>query len=200
MNKKWFLISGFLAIFLLSGCASLFEKERTALVTANMELRKEFAKREASLEYNQKMVAESKKEIAELEEENAQLTEQIEELKEQIAKKSAAEKAVEEIRAATKKAESKTCAQNRPLRVKILAGAKQAAKAKLLADKLTGLGYKIERIERATKPFTRTTVYHTSGVAREAKNMARKMGTNTVVKPISWKTVFNVIIAVGAGK
>ena len=116
MNKKWFLISGFLAIFLLSGCASLFEKERTALVTANMELRKEFAKREASLEYNQKMVAESKKEIAELEEENAQLTEQIEELKEQIAKKSAAEKAVEEIRAATKKAESKTCAQNRPLR------------------------------------------------------------------------------------
>lgn len=200
MNKKWFFISGLLAVFLLSGCAAFFEEERTALVKANMELRNEFAKKEASLEYNQKLLAESKKEIAELEEENAQLTAEIEQLKEQIAKMSAAEKADEAARAAARQAESTTCAQGRSLRVKILAGAKQAAKAKLLADKLTGLGYKIERIERATRPFTRTTVYHSPEIAREAKKMAGKMGKNTAVKPISWKSAFNIIIAVGAAK
>lgn len=201
MSKKWFLISGLLAVFLFSGCAGLFEEERKALVSANIELRKEFVKREASLEYNQKLVAESKKEITELEEENAQLTKQVQALKEQIEnKKTDGQENDAEVRTGTKKADAEAGARKKPLRIKILAAAKQADRGKVLSDKLTGLGYKIERIERATKPFARTTVYYASGVNAEAKAMAKKMGAETVVKPISWKSVFNVIIAVGTAK
>lgn len=201
MKKKWFLISGLLAVFLFSGCAGLFEEERTALVSANIELRKELVKRETSLEYNQKLVSESKKEISEMEVENEQLTKQVQELKDRIEnKKSGNEESDIQVRTEIKKTEAKAGVRNKPLRIKILAAAKQADKAKGLSDKLTGLGYKIERIERATKPFTRTTVYHASGVTREAKDMAKKLGANTVIKPISWKTVFNVIIAVGTAK
>ncbi len=193
MDRKWLLISFIMITFLFSGCAG-FEKERAALLSANNDLKKELVKQEESLKYHQKLVVEQKAEIAELEEENAALTNKMKELE----KREAAEKTAEIKKPAQAQAEAEE-AGVKPLRIKVLAGVSQMPKAKGISKKLTGLKYRIERLDRVPKPFTRTTVFYGAESKKEAAAIAKQVGAKAV-KPISWNSEFDIVISVGKEK
>ncbi len=135
-----------------------------------------------------------KKEIAELEEENTALTDKVKELE----KKEEPEKTAEIKKPAQAQAEPET-AGLKPLRIKILAGVSQMPKAKGISKKLTTLQYRIERLDRASKPFARTTVFYGAESKKEAAEIAKQVGV-TAIKPISWNSEFDIIISVGKGK
>ena len=193
MNRIWAFISLIVIAFLLSGCAT-YEKERMDLTSANVELRKELVKKEDALKYHQKVVADQKAEIAELEKENTALTTKVS----AIDKKGQPEQAAEIKQPAQAQAE-KSEASLKSLRIKILAGALQMKKARIVSTTLIKSGYKIARLDRVPKTFAQTTVYYAADHQDAGGIIAKEIG-KAVTKPLSWKSEFDIIIAVGKAK
>ncbi|MCX5834073.1 MAG: LytR C-terminal domain-containing protein [Deltaproteobacteria bacterium] len=81
------------------------------------------------------------------------------------------------------------------VRLKVLSGNGKMSSAKKMAGKLTKLGYKVEVVGMATTPdYATDTVYYKSGFEKKAADMARKLGGRTITKPISWSSVFDIIV------
>ncbi len=195
MDKKVLLISTLVLLFMLSGCAGMtkwmdgsYEKQIKDLSIANSELKKEVIKLDGANKSNEKLLSEKQGEIAKLEGDKTALTNQVKGLNEQIEKMKAPPP--EEL---AKKAEAQ--AGPKSLRIKILAGSGQLSKARAISGRLLALGYKVEKVDRAPRPYTHTTVYYSTNSENEAKAIAKKIGADT--KPISWSSVFNIIVAVG---
>ena len=97
----------------------------------------------------------------------------------------------------TRPTETKDKGALKSLRIKILAGTAQQAKAKVLSYKLNNAGYKIDRVDRSARSFNRSAVYYTNNFEEQAQTIAKQLGANTEIKKITWNSVFNIIITVG---
>ena len=81
------------------------------------------------------------------------------------------------------------------IRLKVLSGNGKMSSAKKMAGRLTKLGYKVEVVGMATTPdYATDTVYYKPGFEKKASDMAKKLGGRTMTKPISWSSVFDIIV------
>jgi len=83
------------------------------------------------------------------------------------------------------------------LKIKVLYGSNKAA-AKLMAKKLSGLGYNCNIIDKAPRSnFAATTIYFASRYEKEAKRLAAQLGGKTLFRPLTWPSAFHLIVATG---
>ncbi|MBN2437966.1 MAG: LytR C-terminal domain-containing protein [Deltaproteobacteria bacterium] len=91
--------------------------------------------------------------------------------------------------------EKAPAADAKGLRIKVLAGSGGLSAARKMSETLKDLGYKVERLDRAsTTHFRSDTVYYAKESEKEAKGLADRLGKETVVKPLTWPSVFDIII------
>jgi hypothetical protein len=132
-------------------------------------------------------VSEGQTRIESLEKEKNDLLEENKELK------AAAVKEVPLVEEQTQ--EKAKAAAAKELRIKVLAGSGGLPAARTMSKKLQDLGYKVERLDRAaTTHFKSDTVYHAKDSEKEAKELAGRLGKETVVKPLTWSSIFDIIV------
>jgi len=84
------------------------------------------------------------------------------------------------------------------LKIKVLSGDGNLASAQEMAKRLGRMGYKIKAVDLAPQPsFSRDTVYFTSNSLQQAKRLLSCLGDNAVLKPLTWPSVFDLIIVTG---
>ncbi len=84
------------------------------------------------------------------------------------------------------------------LKIKVLSGNGKITFAKALSEKLTKLGYRIENIGMAPRSnFDVNTIYFAQGYKNEAQQMAAQLGGGTIFKPLTWPSVFHMIVVTG---
>lgn len=81
------------------------------------------------------------------------------------------------------------------LKVKVLSGTGKMSSARAMSKKLTGMGYRIASIDMAPrKNFTTNTVFYAPDYQREAQDLTARLGENAVCKPLTWSSVFHIIV------
>ena len=86
----------------------------------------------------------------------------------------------------------------RQLKIRVLSGDGALNSAEEMARKLRNMGYKIESIDRAPRSnFLRNTVYFAPGFQNEAKRLVISLGGNTILKPLSCSSIFDLIVVTG---
>ena len=86
----------------------------------------------------------------------------------------------------------------RKLKIKVLSGDGNLSSAKEMASKLRNMDYKVELIHYAPRSnFSRNVVYFAPKFQKEAERLAFSLGGNTVVKTLSWASVFDLIAVTG---
>ena len=129
-------------------------------------------------------------EIARQDAKQAAMVNEVERMKAQQPKSRAAD--IKERPAAGKSAGLKS------IRMKVLSGEGKIDSAKRMAKRLTAMGYKVESVAMAENAdYPANTVYFTEKYKKEAKTLASRLGKNTIVKPLTWKSVFNIIVVTG---
>jgi cell division protein FtsB len=84
------------------------------------------------------------------------------------------------------------------LMIKVLSGDGDLNSAKKMAKKLRNMGYEIESIHLAPRSdFTRNIVYYKAECQDEAKHLVSGLGGNTISKPLTWSSVFDIIVVTG---
>jgi len=84
------------------------------------------------------------------------------------------------------------------VRIKVLAGDGNIASARAMAKRITKMGYQVKRIDRAERTdFALNTIYHTPDHATTADEIMKKLGGSTIVMPLTWQSVFDLIIVTG---
>jgi hypothetical protein len=67
-----------------------------------------------------------------------------------------------------------------------------------MAKKLRSMGYSIRAVDLAPQSsFSRDTVYFTSRSHQQAKRLLSRLGSNVILKPLTWPSVFDLIIVTG---
>ena len=83
----------------------------------------------------------------------------------------------------------------RKLKIKVLTGDGNLNSAKEMAKRLRGLGYNIKLIDRAPRSnFTTSTVYYAPDAKNEAERLMSSLDGNLILKPISWSSIFDIIV------
>jgi hypothetical protein len=86
----------------------------------------------------------------------------------------------------------------RTVRLKVLAGNGKPASAKEMVRMVEALGYKVERVDKApTANFSQDTVFYAPDARNDADHIAKRLGGRAMVKPLTWPSVFNLIIVTG---
>lgn len=81
------------------------------------------------------------------------------------------------------------------LRIKVLSGDGDLNSAQEMSKRLGEMGYKIELIHYAPRSnFLHTTVYAAPEYQNEAKRLVLTLGGNTVYKPLTWPSIFDLIV------
>ena len=81
------------------------------------------------------------------------------------------------------------------LKVKVLSGTGKMSSARVMSKKLTGMGYKIESVGMAPRPnFAANTVFYAPGYQKEAQDLTTRLGENAICKPLTWSSVFHIIV------
>jgi hypothetical protein len=84
------------------------------------------------------------------------------------------------------------------IKIKVLNGNGKSGSAKRMKGKLKKMGYVIERIDNAPrKTFTRNTVFYADCCKAEAEDLAEKLGGKTIIKRLSWHSIFDIIVVTG---
>lgn len=84
------------------------------------------------------------------------------------------------------------------IRLKVLSGEGKIDSARRMAKRLTALGYRVENVGMAeSSDYPANTVYFAANYKKEAKALASRLGRDTIVKPLTWKSVFNLIVVTG---
>ncbi|NPV04626.1 MAG: hypothetical protein HPY67_07830 [Syntrophaceae bacterium] len=84
------------------------------------------------------------------------------------------------------------------IRLKVLSGDGKIDSARRMAKRLTALGYKVENVGMAeSSDYPANTVYFAEKYKKEARALAGRLGKDTIVKPLTWKSVFNLIVVTG---
>lgn len=86
----------------------------------------------------------------------------------------------------------------RRIKIKVLSGDGNLNSAKEMAKKLRNMGYKIKLIDRAPRSsFLRNTVFFAPKFEYEARRLVSRLGGSTIVKPLNWYSIFDLIIVTG---
>ena len=86
----------------------------------------------------------------------------------------------------------------RRIKIKVLSGDGNLNSAKYMAKRLRNMGYKTKRIDHAPKSdFLQNTVFFAPEFEYEAKHLVDRLGGNTIVKPLHWYSIFDLIIVTG---
>jgi hypothetical protein len=176
------------------------EKERLRL--ENVELLRQIA---VLNQENQRMVREHENKMARLKTLNQLMNKEIEALREEnlrmrsegllLERKLTQLQGQKEHVAHTQEASQEDIAS---LKIKVLSGDGNLASAHEMAKKLRGMGYKIKAVDLAPQPsFSRDTLYFTSNSHQQAKHLLSRLGDNAVLKPLTWPSVFDLIIVTG---
>ncbi len=81
------------------------------------------------------------------------------------------------------------------LKVKVLSGNGKLSSAREMSKKLIRMGYKVSDIELGPrKDFTVNTIYFASDYQKVARQLAARLGGKTVCKPLTWNSIFNIIV------
>ena len=88
-------------------------------------------------------------------------------------------------------------AGKRPLTVKVLTGTGDIRDAKMLANALRSSGYEVAVVDYSASDIFQNTVFYASGFRSEALNLSRIMGRDTIVKPLTWNSIFKLIVVKG---
>lgn len=92
----------------------------------------------------------------------------------------------------------KAAPQGKQLLIKVLAGNGKIAAAHRLAKKLEGMGYRIEGTDLARRwDYKVTTIFYGPGNKNDAAVMAKRLGKGVVLKPRTWRSVFNLVVVSG---
>lgn len=84
------------------------------------------------------------------------------------------------------------------IRLKVLSGEGKIDSARRMAKRLTAMGYRVESVGMAeSSDYPANTVYFAAKYKPEAKALAAKIGKDTIVKPLTWKSVFGLIVVTG---
>jgi len=129
-------------------------------------------------------------EIAKQEAKQAEMINEMDRMKAQLAK--SREVAIEESTAAKKQADLKS------LRIKVLSGDGKIESARQMAKRISSMGYEVGGVEMAdNSDYPVIIVYFAPKYKKEAITLAAKLGKGTIVKPLYWKSVFNLIVVTG---
>jgi|GEM_PF-4770516 len=108
------------------------------------------------------------------------------------------EEYVPEGKEAQKTQPSQTAAKQvafKPVKLKVLGGTGSLSKAKKMAKKLEGMGYKAKTVSLAPRSnFERNTVYYSPGFKDTAEELKKELGGKTITKALSWKSEFDIIV------
>jgi hypothetical protein len=81
------------------------------------------------------------------------------------------------------------------LKVKVLSGNGKLPTARQMSKRLIAMGYKVEDIGTATRTdYTVNTIYFASDYKTEAQRLAARLGGKSVAKPLTWSSVFHIIV------
>jgi septal ring factor EnvC (AmiA/AmiB activator) len=153
------------------------------LQTENNELKKQVAAKDDLLQ-------KKSEEIARQDAKQAKMVNEMDRMKAQLAK--SREAAVEERPSAKKPDGLKS------IRIKVLSGDGKIDSAKKMAKRIATLGYRVESVGMSEDTdYPANTVYFAPNQKAQAKSLASKLGKDTIVKPLSWKSVFNLIVVTG---
>lgn len=198
MNGKTFC-SILLILLLVSGCSSLqnsCQKDIQELTAANVDLRKELASLTAKENEERTQKDTLEKERNSLKADITALTEENKNLKDSIAAKETA--SGEKAGQPNAKQVGTIDKPNEEYRIKVLTGTGKMYSARLLSKKLTKMGYKVKKMDRASRTnFTGETVYYAQGAEKAAREMADRLGKETILKPLTWPTDFDIIVVAG---
>lgn len=129
-------------------------------------------------------------EIAKQDAKQAEMVNEVERMKTRMAKPGEADS--RESPAAGKPAGLKS------IRLKVLSGEGKIDSARRMAKRLTAMGYRVENVGMAEgSDYPANTVYFAADYKREAKALASRLGKDTIVKPLTWKSVFGIIVVTG---
>ena len=129
-------------------------------------------------------------EIAKQDAKQAEMVNEMDRMKAQLAK--SREVAIVESPAAKKQAGLKS------IRIKVLSGDGKIDSARQMAKRVTSMGYKVETVGMAdNSDHPANTIYFAPKYNQEAKTLAKKLGKETITKPLSWKSVFSIIVVTG---
>jgi regulator of replication initiation timing len=156
-------------------------------------------------EENQRIRDENGNKIAEIIRENELLNEQIDKLKEENTRTSDENQILTE-RLAKLQLEYETLSAQSyepeedmgKRRVKVLSGDGDLNSAKEMAKTLRTMGYEIKSVDYAPRPnFSRNTVFFAPQFREEAGHLVDRLGADAVSKPLSWSSVFDLIVVTG---
>lgn len=201
------LLSG--VCVLLFGCGTLKEKyggSKQDTKKQNMskeQMRKELEtlrsenqqlKLENNLLLNEnKKISEIKEQLTTLREENERLGNEKKSLETKIAWKNVEKEELEK-----KLSVSKGDGDTGNLKIKVLAGDGDLVSAQNMANRLNQMGYRIKIIDRAPRAtFVQNTVYYTQASKEAAEALAARLGDEAVLKPLTWPSVFDIIVVTG---
>lgn len=176
------------------------EKERLRL--ENAELQRQIAVLNAE---NQRIIREHENKMARLKTLNQLLNKEIEALREEnrgtmsenlLVKRKQSQLQGRKELATHEQEESQ--ADVRSLKIKVLSGDGNVASAQEMAKKLRSMGYSIRAVDLAPQSnFLRDTVYFKSKSRQQAKRLLSRLGSNAILKPLTWPSVFDLIIVTG---
>jgi chromosome segregation ATPase len=174
----------------LAKTVSDLDQRNKELTTRNEKLQAESGDLNKQLAAKDDLLQKKSEEIARQDAKQAAMVNEVERMKAQQAKSGVAD--IKESPAAGKSAGLKS------IRMKVLSGEGKIDSAKRMAKRLTAMGYKVESVAMAENAdYPANTVYFTEKYKKEAKTLASRLGKNTIVKPLTWKSVFNIIVVTG---
>jgi FtsZ-binding cell division protein ZapB len=176
------------------------EKERLRL--ENAELQRQIAVLNAE---NQRIIREHENKMARLKTLNQLLNKEIEALREEnrgaMSESLLLERKLTQLQGKKERVahEQKASQEDvESLKIKVLSGDGNLASAQEMAKKLGSMGYKIKMVDLAPQSnFSRDTVYFTSRSHLQAKRLLSRLGSNAILKPLTWPSVFDLIIVTG---
>jgi TolA-binding protein len=156
-------------------------------------------------EENSRIQDENKSELAQVNAQNEALKEEIELLKQEITKINQEQKVTISKKADIKEEGmlsssdlSKLVKNTQRVNIKVLAGDGNLVSAKNMFKKLSDMGYRVDSIGSAPRSdFQTTTIYFEPIFQNQAKELALRMGSNVIVKPLSWPSIFDLIVVTG---
>lgn len=83
------------------------------------------------------------------------------------------------------------------VKLKVLSGTGDLISGQKMAKTLYDMGYEAEKVDVAPKPFDQNVVYYAKGYEKTAEEIRSSLGGETITKPLSWKSEFDIIVVTG---
>ena len=89
-------------------------------------------------------------------------------------------------------------AETGAVKIKVLAGEGNIASASAMAKRIKKMGYKVKLVDLAERSnFDVNTVYYSPNQAATAEEIMKQLGGSATTKPLTWKSVYDLIIVTG---